>query len=186
MLQVGDIVRLKTGKSPQKVIEVDRSRKLRVIRAQYLSRMHNHDRPRWRDESDYILIHEKEPEPMNQLYQTIDAPPRFGTRIATNSKGQYVLEMKDQNGGVEAFHPHSLEEVMPFTIELSLLGGDRSTSKSIVAHEGQVEKDEILLELNTGQIWRVTQLNSKARSPKENKSKWLKIPSAIVTFGAFE
>lgn len=192
MFEVGDLVRLKSGSSIQKVIEVGANLRENQIRAQYLSRLHDkdyyRDQSKWRIITDYVHIDTtaKEPEPMTQLYQTKEDTPRFGTQIATNSKGQMVLEMKGGNGEVEAFGTNDIEEVMPYTIELSMLGGERSTSKSIIAQPDQVEKDEVLLELSTGLIWRVTQLDSKARSPKPNKSQWLKIPATKLTFGAGE
>ncbi len=181
MFQVGDIVRLKTGSSAQKVLEVDD----KVIRAQYLSRLHDCDRPRWRDASDYVLKYDKECKPMETLYQTTSLPTRFGVKIATNSRGKYVLEMKDGRGGVEVFEPHLLEKVVPFTVDLEPLvkHNNRQGNIHLVAKPDQVEKDDILLELNTGEIWRVVQLDTKNRSPRENKSKWLKIPTTTITFG---
>ena len=193
MFKVGDLVRLKTGKSTQKVIEVGASiGRTEYIRTQYLSRLYDKDYhdsyPKWRNESDYILISEnrKEPEPMAKLYETVGEPTMFGTKIATNSQGQYVLEMKGGNGEVKAYEPSDLREVLPYTVSLEPIGVNHGGNINVMAKPGQVEKDDLMFELNSGAIWRVVQLDSQCRSPKENKSKWLKLPTEAVTFGAAE
>lgn len=149
----------------------------------------------WREATDHVLLArnnepeqepEKEVEPMAKLYQTKDKDPRFGTFLTKNSNGHFVLEMKGENGKVEAFPEDKIEEVLPYTIELSRLGVEGSPKGSschVIGVKGQVKKDDVLLELNTSYLWRVTKLNSVCRSPKENKSKWLQIPVKNVTFG---
>ncbi len=119
---------------------------------------------------------------MNTLYQTNDKTPRFGTFLAKNSKGEIVLEMKGEGGAVEAFNADEIEEVQPYTVNLQPI--DKSLSSvQVICHKRQVELDDVLLELDTGLIWRVTKLDTRCRSPKENKSKWLKIPATKITFG---
>lgn len=128
------------------------------------------------------------------LYQLKDTPDRFGTVMTTssgtpvrNSQGHLILEMKGEGGKVEAFPEDKLELVTPYTIQLTRLGinGEKdSASVHLIGEPGQVEKNDVLLELNSGSIWRVTELDSKCRSARENKSKWIKIATEMVRFGA--
>lgn len=195
MFKVGDLVRLKNGKAIMKVLEIGTGLRENTIRAQYLSRLDDkdyyHHQPKWRVVTDYVHIDTtaKESEPMSKLYETVGEPTMFGTKIATNSQGQYVLEMKGKNGEVKAYDPSDLKEVLPYTVTLEMLAnatGERRTSKDVMTKPGQVEKNDIMLELCTGLIWRVSHVDSQCRSPNENKSKWLKLPTEAIAFGAAE
>lgn len=128
------------------------------------------------------------------LYQLKDAPARFGTVMTTssgtpvrNSQGHLILEMKGEGGKVEAFPEDKLELVTPYTIQLTRLStsGEKENNAAInvIGEPGQVQKDDVLLELNSGTLWRVTELDSKCRSARENKSKWIKIATEMVKFG---
>ena len=134
---------------------------------------------------------------MPDLYQVKKEPERFGTALQNsagqplrNSTGQIVLEMKGESGKVEAFAEGDIELVTPFTVNLIRLtvGGDKGSDTQIhvIAEAGQVQKDDVLLELNSGHLWRVTALDTKCRSARENRSKWLKIATEIVKFGINE
>ncbi len=118
---------------------------------------------------------------MTELYQTKTAPERFGTFLAKNSRGEIVLEIKG-TGEVVAFKPDEIEVVTPYTVNLQPL--DKALSSvHVLATIGEVELQDVLLELDTGIVFRVTALDTKAKSPKPNRSKWLKIPASPVTFG---
>lgn len=210
--EIGDLVRLKTGKAPQRVFEVRRStiEMEFQIRCMYLSDIRyyqsNGEEPdgfnlrRWRSASDYVRYVE---EPIQQLpgviempdlYQLKKATDRFGTAMVNsagqpvrNSQGHMILEMKGENGKVEAFPEDEIELVTPYTVNLVRLSFDgvkNDQQVHMISEAGQVQKDDVLLELNTGHIWRVTALDTKCRSAKENKSKWLKIPTQTIRFGA--
>jgi hypothetical protein len=123
---------------------------------------------------------------MSDLYQTKEETPRFGIKIATNSAGQAVLEMKGEGGKVEAFPQEAIELVLPYTISLILLGNHvrgESNNMHVIAEKGQVNKDDVLIEVNSGLMWRVQDVDTKVRSPKENKSKWLRVQAEKLTFG---
>ena len=64
-----------------------------------------------------------------------------------------------------------IEVVTPYTVHLNPLLKNDGSSVHVVAVEGQVQKDDVLLEMNSGKLWRVVELNSKSRSPKVNSSK---------------
>ena len=166
------------------------------IRFTYASTFHyreEHSR-KWREAEDFVYFHnqpEKEEPIMTKpsLYQTVAEPVRYGTFLIKNSQGQMVLEMKGEGGTVESFAEKDIEVVTPHTVELTRIGitheekRGATNSCHIVAKKGQVSKDEVLLEMNTGIIWRVTVVDSKCLSPRDNKSKWMKIPAAFVTLG---
>lgn len=193
---IDDIVRLKTGKSPQIVREFSVTN--RQIRCEYLSSLGYNQTygnevniRRWRSVDDYVHVYETQPEPeeapaMSDLYQTKEETPRFGIKIATNSAGQAVLEMKGEGGKVEAFPQEAIELVLPYTVSLILLGNHvrgESNNLHVIAEKGQVNKDDVLIEVNSGLMWRVQDVDTKIKSPKENKSKWLRIPAEKLTFG---
>ena len=209
--QIDDIVRLKTGESPQKVLDIRRSTRYEgyELKCAYLSDVHYHARigdpngvyaRKWRTATDFVRYVQ---EPLKQLpgeeiimpdlYQLKKDPNRFGLAMVNsagqpvrNSQGHMILEMKGENGKVEAFAEEDIELVTPFTVNLHRLtvgdkGGD--TQVHVIAEPGQVQKDDVLLELNSGHLWRVTCIDTKCRSAKENRSKWLKIPTEAIRFG---
>lgn len=162
------------------------------IRFAYASSLHYDDARKWREATDFVFYDEqpeKEEPVMTKpsLYQTKEKPVRYGTFLIKNSSGQMVLEMKGEGGSVESFDEDAIEVVTPHTVELTRIGVNPSkqeaTSCHVIAKKGQVKKDDVMLELNTGMMWRVTDVNSKCLSPRENKSKWMKVPAEFVTFG---
>lgn len=201
--QIGDLVRLKTGKSPLEVRQVKRVKHDEwYIRGQYLSQAKWHELndsagwQSWRDADDYVLLAElNESETKTELetimtkpslYQTKEKPIRYGTFLIKNSSNQMVLEMRGEHGAVESFEEDAIEVVTPFTAELTQLGiNDLAVNGSIhiVCKKGQLSKDEVLLELNSGCIWRVTIVDSKCLTPRDNTSKWMKIPATFIKLG---
>lgn len=204
--QKGDFVRLKTGRSRIIVHEVRYFENESAfvtrrygsfksgwfIKFSYHSNLQYNHEGKWRKASDFLMFNlcseqntiKKEEPIMDILYQTNEEPPRFGVERGTNGDGQLILEMKGDDG-YKAFAKADLEEVMPFTVDLEpLMKSDNDqSSMHVVAKKNQVEKDDVLLELGTGRLWRVTIVDSKCRSPKPNKSKWMKVPTEMVIFG---
>jgi len=160
------------------------------IRFTYASSVHyaDHDR-KWREAEDFQFYHDqpkKEEIRMDVLYQTKEEKPRFGVHRGVNGNGEFILEMKGVDANYEAFPQDQIEEVLPYTVELTELRVDPSCkpkSIHVLAKKGQVEKADVMLELNSGIFWRVTKPDSKCRSPRENKSKWMKVPLTEVMFG---
>jgi uncharacterized protein YodC (DUF2158 family) len=145
---------------------------------------------KWREIEDFVFYHpqtEKElPMTKPTLYQTNETPVRYGTLLTKNSVGQMVLEMKGEGGKCERFDEADIEVVTPFTVELTQMNTEpqiKSNSCHVIAVEGQVTKDDVLFEISTGRIWRVTVVDSKCLSPRENKCKWMKIPAEFITLG---
>ena len=209
--EIGDILKLKNGRSPILVMDVKvTSNGTQYIRGMYLSSIkgtktdptNSYAWGSWRKAMDFephpnypIYRHarpwesphvgrKEPPVTENLLYQTTNETGEvlFGTHIATDSKGRMVLEMKG-SGNVLAFNDSELEVVTPYTIQLAPLLKDGSSQIHVLGVEGQVEKGDVLLELDSGVMWRVTVLGSKSRSPRPNKSKWMKVPLVPIVFG---
>jgi hypothetical protein len=206
--KIGDEVRLITGRSSIHVDEVrffskgPRKSYMKsrwnssnsaaagwYIRYRYLSSTSYEYEGLWREAEDFILINEPEEEPMTKpnLYQTKKKPVRYGTFLTKNSLGQMVLEMKGENGACEGFAEDEIEIVTPFTVELTQVGvslnGGSGNSIHLVSEKGAAKKDDVLLELSSGIIWRITKVDSKCLSPRSNKSKWMAISAEFIAFG---
>lgn len=84
-----------------------------------------------------------------KLYQTLEAEPRFGELIATNSEGLFVLEMKGTGGKVETFAPTSVERVHPYTVAVTFIGSNSQNKERskyhYLARKGDVEKGDLIL-----------------------------------------
>lgn len=220
--KVGELVRLKNGNSPQKVVDIRKNlyRCEVEILCVYLSSLKHYENTlgevyseKWRRQEDFVhFVSAKVPETqvldngvwkpfqpektdMPDLYQLKNNLNRFGTALMVgdkplrNSAGHIVLEMKGEGGKVEAFEESLIELVTPFTVKLHRLTvGDKAneTQMDVIAEAGQAQKNDVLLELNSGHLWRVTALDTKCRSAKENRSKWIKLHTETIRFGANE
>lgn len=126
----GDVVRLRTGKTPMVVDKVtDRPAGCQVIRARYFSTPVEYGAMSPRKSEDFVLISRPEGQEKkamtSKLYQvknTGEGPAQFGTYLATNSSGQLVLEMRGEGGRVSAFAPDDVEEVRPHTVGIRISG----------------------------------------------------------------
>lgn len=93
----------------------------------------------------------------NTLYQTKEATPRFGNKIAVNSQGLAVLEMKP-DGNIECFKHDEIEVVTPYTVLLkNMNGGDLG---QYTTTKGSVKKGDILI-LTGGTLATVHEIDTK-------------------------
>ena len=98
-----------------------------------------------------------------KLYQIIGTET-YGTHIATNSKGAYVLEMKG-TGDVVTKDKTELEEVVPYTISLKSLMGGNGKEYAYFSKEGDVHVGDLV---NVGSVMAmITAVNT--RSTKATK-----------------
>jgi uncharacterized protein YodC (DUF2158 family) len=105
-----DIVVLKSGTSPQKIIKTNGTQ----VMTQYLSgSIHE---PKWRDANSKLP--QPQEEPKMKLYQVTAEPEVFGTLLASDSTGKMVLELKP-SGTIKAYKPDELTEVRPYTVQAS-------------------------------------------------------------------
>ena len=194
--RVGDQVRLINDKSIQTVMRVRcRSPKYQpptwFICAWYNSHGHYSGHDGWRPAKDYVLINgenvmENQEIDVDTLYNTWfeTKDGRFGVKIAVNSTNQTVLEMKGENGKVEAFAPEDLIEVIPYTIRLTLVGPAKGNNgchrDDLQVLKGSVEKDDLLLNTTTGLLWTVHSLDTKKRNARVNERNWLQLTTELI------
>ena len=117
------------------------------------------------------------------LYQTLEEKPRFGTFLTKNSQGKMVLEMKGKDGEVEAFDPKELEEVLPYTVSIQKMPSDGQ--KGDIRHyqfaKGSVKKNDLLVHISTGLIYKVTDLDTKSKTARQSKNGFFKLEGSFVT-----
>jgi hypothetical protein len=111
----------------------------------------------------------------SKLYQTKSEPVEYGSYLATNSAGHYVLEMKG-SGDVRAFDPSEIEEVVPHTVKVNHAAS--STFAHVVLPEGKVEVGDVLM-IN-GQFYTVSELNTKQQMTWTD-TKIFKVPVEKLT-----
>jgi len=164
--KVGDIVRLVGGEAPQKVLEV----RGHCLRCEYLSSRKQNG---FRSASDYVPYEYDVPyedknmkdfDMKDKLFKTLEGN-RFGTGLAIDSDGKYVLKMQD-NGNFEAFAESELKRVMPYTFDVEFLTGgtNRQNRYSYRGREGQVEVGNILLLNDSMSIARVVAVNTESET----------------------
>jgi hypothetical protein len=169
--KVGDIVCLNTGQAPQKVLEV----KGHCIRCEYVS---SRKQMGFRSASDFVAyeyyvpdedITMKDYDMKDKLYKTLDGN-RFGTGLAIDSDGKYVLKMQDNNN-FESFAESDLKRVMPYTFDVEFLSGHTINTQgrySYRGREGQVEVGNILLLNGSMSIARVVAINTESEKATKN------------------
>lgn len=100
-----------------------------------------------------------------KLYQIKDTDT-FVTRLATNSEGLAVVEVKG-TGMVQSVNPSLLIEVVPYTICAARVDGKGTAH--FAAKEGAWSKDDVFA--LGGLLWVVSDLNTKMDGAKELKAK---------------
>lgn len=102
---------------------------------------------------------------MAKLYQTKEETPRFGTLLATNSAGLYVMEMKG-TGEVLTFAKADVEEVKPYTVRIKFQ--DSTTEYDYLSRKGDVEKGDMVIVDGSGSFAKVVAVDTKSdRATKE-------------------
>ena len=149
----------------------------------------------WRPAEDYVPLNDEGEvimtEEVNEgvangaLFQTKEAKPRFGTKIAINSQGKIVLEMKGKDGEVEAFDAEAIEEVVPHTALFKKLGtnGTGKVEVHLQVPAGSVSKNDILIDTSIGNIFTVKDTDTKRRDAGKPTGKFVKLATEEVSFG---
>ena len=205
--KTGDKVRLKTGKSPIVVLEVDyfdcasresspprikkwaRPRKGWYIRFMYASAMsytYNRTEHRtWREADDFVFYDpQKEAAMAQQLYQTKETKPRFGTFLTRTSTGKIALEMKGSGGEVETFDKNDIEEVTPHTVCIKRFQGGENSNGEERHYEmavGAVNIGDVLVHLSTGALYHVKAVDTKQKSARKSKNGFFKLEGSFVS-----
>lgn len=175
-LRRGDIVKLKSGTSPQRVLRVKADIPAALL--EYVSDPGGDKFGHcWRRVEELELIEfdidEKECDMSGKstttLYQTRAEPVRYGTFLTKNSKGQLVLEMKGSSGAVEAFDPDQVEEVIPYTVSvLDLVHGEVHFETT----KGSVQVGDVILS-ESGHLVKVNALDTKQKGAQKLKGRKL-------------
>jgi len=97
------------------------------------------------------------------LFQTNEKEPRYGVKLATNSEGQVVLEMRGESGKVEAFAADKISEVVPYTYKVQNVHS--GSNQVFVGSVGLVSNGDILLD-EDGAMYRVLDIDTKDRQAK--------------------
>ena len=151
-ITVGDLIaRSPMGRKPIEVTKIDGN----YIHGRYVEsgktvwEYYNHFKPY---EDNTIMSKE-------QLFTWTDKDGQhYGTYLATNSSGQYVIEVK-QTGQIVTMHPDYLEEVVPWTFSAK----NGSTEKHFTGPD-TIKKGEVLLQPKTTKFWVVTGVDTKNKT----------------------
>lgn len=114
---IGDIVRLKTGTAPIEVTDAT----AHWITGTYLKSKTEVYLRNTRDFVMYDKINTTQGKDTMTLYQfTVNNDTKYGTYLATNSQGMFVMEEKG-SGVIYTVNKDVVEEVMPYTIDVVFL-----------------------------------------------------------------
>ncbi len=161
--KVGDIVKLRKGTSPQRVVQTMWNQQhLRTdIKCEYLTSNKNLD---YRPETDYEFYTEtlkeqpKELPMKGKLFQTLDGSV-YGEGLVIDGDGKYVLKLN--NGEYRAYTPAELKRVMPFTFDV-VFNGMSGKKYSYLGTAGSVAVGDILMESNDFTIARVVAVGTES------------------------
>jgi hypothetical protein len=160
---LGQIVKLKTGTAPLRVVNTqwNNSSQRVEIQCEYISSARTTS---FRPETDYEIYIETRPDqskedPMKgKLFQTLDGSV-YGEGLVIDGDGKYVLKLN--SGDYKAFMPAELKRVMPFTYDV-VFNGMSGKSYSYLGKAGSVEVGDILIEANDFTIARVVAVGTES------------------------
>jgi hypothetical protein len=139
----GDIVRLRKGKLPLRVVTC-----YKITKRYDLMYLHSEDMKYYVPESN-IVAYEEQPEQkenqMTQLYEFVDATTnttKFGTQLATNSEGKWVMEVKG-TGEVLVIPAKDAKKVMPYTIGVKF--EQNGQEYHYLAEKGKYEQGQVFI-----------------------------------------
>lgn len=178
---IGQIVKLKTGTAPQRVVKVLYSIAMQrvEIKCEYLNSRKELD---FRPETDYEIYIETRPDqpkehPMKgKLFQTLDGSV-YGEGLVIDGDGKYVLKLN--NGDYKAFMPGELKRVMPFTYDV-VFNGMSGKHYSYLGTAGSVEVGDILIEANDFTIARVVAVGTESDNATKTFKGFKLVTAAIV------
>lgn len=109
----------------------------------------------------YKLTPAKDYTKMDGLHR-IKGTDKFGTVLATDSKGMKVFEIK--GGGIEVVAATQIEEVFPFTFAVEFVNGTSIKEYHFLGDEGQVKVGDVMIYQNNNlTMVVVTALDTKSR-----------------------
>ena len=152
-ISVGDLITKLRGKNPIEVTEI----------------CGNYIYGRYVDSHSTVYHRYSEFKPYKNNNQTIMSKDQlftwtdnegqhYGTYLATNTSGLYVIEEK-QTGNIFTMPIDQLEEVIPWTFSAK----NGSTEKHFTGSD-TIEKGDVLLQTKTSKFWMVTDVNTKNKT----------------------
>ena len=178
---LGQIVKLKTGTAPLKVVRTrwcDNMQRTE-IQCEYIS---SGKTANFRTETDYEIYIETRPDqpkehPMKgKLFQTLDGSV-YGEGLVIDGDGKYVLKLN--NGDYKAFQASELKRVMPFTYDV-VFNGMSGKSYSYLGTAGSVEVGDILIEANDFTIARVVAVGTESDNATKTFKGFKLVTAALV------
>jgi len=160
--RIGDIVRLKTGTAPIEVTDAT----AHWITGIYLKSKTEVYLRNSRDFVMYDKINTTQGKNTMTLYQfTVNNDTKYGTYLATNSQGLFVMEEKG-TGVIYTVGKTAVEEVMPYTIGVVFLSSGSTTEYSYLATAGKYEVGQIfLMDNNYGHsLVTITKVDTKSKA----------------------
>lgn len=155
--EVGDIVKLKTGFKPIKVLSVSNGR----LFGRYLSSSYETLPRNIEDFECYDQTHTGE-DTVTKLYEVKESEntTTFATKLAVNSNSLWVMEEKG-TGRVFTVTPSSAEEVMPYTISVKFF--DTPHKKyDYLAEKGYFEPNQVFMS-DTGSLCYIVDVDTKSK-----------------------
>lgn len=107
---------------------------------------------------------------MTKLYEmTIDGKQKFGNKLAVNSSGDWVMEIKGE-GTVMSVPKSAITEVVPYTVSVKFCGRGETQQYSYFSTKGDWEVgDFVIVDSATSSLATVTAVGSKSPAA----TKWL-------------
>jgi hypothetical protein len=162
MFKVGDIVKLKTGQAPQRVVDTRWVNSLtqHEIKCEYLNSRKNIS---FRPETDFEHYTETTQteevfDMKGKLFQTLDGSV-YGEGLVIDGDGKYVLKLN--NGDYKAFAADQLKRVMPFTFDV-VFNGMSNKRYSYLGKAGSVEVGDVLMDAKDFTIARVVAVGTES------------------------
>jgi len=178
---VGDIVKLKTGTAPQRVVKVLWSAldNCMHLKCEYIN---SRKELEYRPETDYEIYIETRPEqpkehPMKgKLFQTLDGSV-YGEGLVIDGDGKYVLKLN--NGEYKAYAVDQLKRVMPFTFDV-IFNGMNTKNYAYLGTAGSVAVGDILMDSKDFTIARVVAVGTESDAATKTFSGVKLVTSAIA------
>lgn len=107
---------------------------------------------------------------MTKLYEWKDAfgQQKFGTKLATNSEGKWVMEVKGTSE-VVSVDKYEVEEVIPHTIDIKFFNGSSDRKYSYLAPKGKYNIGEVFVLENQNGVSFVTIVGVDTKSSSAHK-----------------
>lgn len=161
--KIGDVIFYKNGHKVYKIIDSDPFSSEIDIECIHNCRVYSNLSADRFVKAKVVENEDGENEMTNKLFQVV-GEEKFGAYLATNSSGQYVLEIKG-NGEVKAFDKDKLEEVLPWTFSVKF--ADSNNNYHFRGQKDSVAKGDVLMRMDKGYEWTlcvVADVNTKSKA----------------------